>query len=278
MSSLFLQNYSLAEPTIRKLYDSKLRMAILEALGDGPKRLSDLRRIVDSNAPNTSTKAKDLEDMGLIERIDGDYALTPYGRAVRSRAQESFEFYATYAKFREFWESHDTSAIPDFLWARLGDLNNSTVVKPETVDLTRIDTDFLDMLKSASKFLYGMSPVYHDEYLKFTDELVGAGLDIKYILTDDVLRVCAKMGERTIRLFDQSQNFKLYGLSDAKFGFIVSEKFFSLLLIDKGGTDVSYMYMGPDLRSTDPKAIRWGIDLFDYYAKKSHPAKLRDYK
>src|SRR5512137_125435 len=113
-SSLFLQNYTLAEPTLRKLYDSKLRLAILEALGDGPMRLADLRRTVNSNAPNTSTKAKDLEDMGLVERIEGDYALTPYGRAVSAKIHESVEFYATYEKFKEFWWTHVTSGIPDY--------------------------------------------------------------------------------------------------------------------------------------------------------------------
>jgi len=92
-------------------------------------RLADLRRAVNSNAPNTSSKAKDLTAMGLVEREGGDYRLTPYGRAVRNKSEEFFQFYATYEKFKDFWSTHDTSGIPDFLWARIGELNNSELVR-----------------------------------------------------------------------------------------------------------------------------------------------------
>jgi predicted transcriptional regulator len=36
-------------------------------------------------------------------------------------------------------------------------------------------------------------------------------------------------------------------------------------------------YMNKDLQSTDPRAVSWGLDLFEHYKKQSTPVKLSDY-
>jgi len=56
--SELLADYDSAKDTIHKLYNSRLRLAILDALKDKPMRLSDLRRAVGANAPNTSPKPR----------------------------------------------------------------------------------------------------------------------------------------------------------------------------------------------------------------------------
>jgi predicted transcriptional regulator len=129
MASEFLENYRMVEPTIRKLYDSSLRLAILDALKDGPMRLADLRRAVDANAPNTSSKAKELEGMGLIKRENGEFTLTSWGKAVCERISESSKFYATYEKFKNFWETHHLEGIPPEFMNRVGDLYDSWLVQ-----------------------------------------------------------------------------------------------------------------------------------------------------
>ena len=102
MTSGLLKDYDLAEGTIRGLYDSRLRLAILDALRDKPMRLADLGRAVDAKAPNTSSRAKELEEMGLIERAGGNLRLTGFGRAALDKMVDSIEFYANYEKFKKF--------------------------------------------------------------------------------------------------------------------------------------------------------------------------------
>ncbi len=272
----FLENYSLAEPTVRKLYDSKLRLAILDALSNSPMRLADLKNAVKSNAPNTSAKAKELEEMGLIERIEGDYALTPYGRAVRSRAQESFEFYATYEKFKEFWDTHITTGIPDHLWARLGELNDSVVVKDLASDVTHSHDVFVELLDSINKRFYGISPIYHSEYLRATLAILEKRLDAQLIVNKEIFKVLTSLkgdqGKQVKELCDRGKWFVFEGhLSVA---FTVSECFMSLALESKNDPT---QYMNMDFESTSPRAIQWGLDLFDYYKKQSTPVKLSDY-
>ncbi len=274
-SSEFLENYKLAEPTVRKLYDSTLRLAILDALNDGPLRLADLRRAVNANAPNASSKAKELEEMGLLERVDGDFQLTPYGRAVRVRIQEATEFYSTYEKFRGYWEGNVTTGIPEFLWVRLGDLNDAQVVETTAKDVTKVHDSFVVLLNSIKETFYGVSPIFHDEYLMAVNMLIKKGVDTQLVITNDVLKVCAKKGgKKTIDLLDNSKNCKMFSIPDATVAFTVTENFLSMGLRSKHIPD---SYMHADLQSTNPRAVKWGLDLFDYYKKQAKPVKLSDY-
>jgi predicted transcriptional regulator len=274
-NSKFLENYDLVEPTIRKLYDSRFRIAIIDALSKKPMRLADLRRAVNSNAPNTSSKAKELEGMGMVERVDGDYQLTPYGQAVRGRMQDSFEFYTTYEKFKEFWIKHETSGIPNYLWIRLGDLSNSNLVLTTPIDVTGVHDSFVVLLNSIKKRFYGVSPIYQTEYLDATHMMVEKGVDVKLVLTTEVAKICAKaLREEGARLFDKSKNCEMCILDNLNVAFTVSEAFLSFALKSKH-LEASYMDM--DLQSYDQRVIQWGMDLFEYYRKQAKPIKMCEY-
>jgi len=275
-SSDFLKDYELAEPTIRGLYDSKLRLAIIDALKDGPMRLADLRRVVGSNAPNTSTKAKDLENLGIIERVDGDFQLTPYGKAVRQRAQESFEFYATYAKFKEFWKNHDTSGIPEHLWMRIGELNNSVLVRDTTTNVTESHDKFVDLLGTIKQKFYGISPIYHDEYMEMLLAAINKGANVKIITNREILNLLKTIRinlKKDLRKVSNRVEWLVYE-KHLSVAYTVSEGFSSLALGNKN--DPTH-YLDMDLQSTDPRAIKWGLDLFEYYKKQAKPIKLSDY-
>ena len=264
------------EPTIRKLYDSRLRLAILDALKDGPMRLSDLRREVNANAPNTSAKAKELEDMGLVERMGGDYQLTPYGQTARKKIQDSFDFYTTYEKFKEFWETHDTTGIPESLWLRIGALKNAQFVKNTETNIIAVHEAFLKFLESIKEIFYGVTPIFHKQWVEISDHLIKSGVDQKIIATKIVLeKTCRTATKDYIKLVDESQNSEVYLIDyEPKVAFTVSRSGLSLSLTEK---NPHITYMDSDLYSTDPRAIQWGMDLFEYYKKQAKPVKLSDY-
>ncbi len=277
MTSKFLEDYRLAEPTIRRLYDSGLRVGIVDALKDGPLRLADLRRVVDSNAPNTSSKAKELEEMGVLERTpSGDYALTPYGQAIRVRAQDSFEFYATYEKFKEFWQTHYTDGIPPELWLRLGELNNSILITTkEKGNMNAVNEIFLELLGSIKHKFYGVSPIYHSEWFAMAIELVKRGVDTEIIITENVVDLIRKdASKEDLKIISGAKNIHWPIIKgDVKVAFTVSEGFLSLALktIDTG------FVLDMDLDSTDPRAVKWGFDLYDFYRKQTSGEELKDY-
>ncbi len=271
-----MKSYKLAEPTVRRLYDSRLRLAILDALKDGPLRLADLRRKVDANAPNTSSKAKDLEEMGLVEREGGDYCLSTCGRIVQNKAASSLSFYAAYGKFKDFWNERRLEAIPDEFLARLGDLKNSQLL---TCTRTNANAPFELLFKaitSTTDHFYGLAPIYHRMWSELPKHLISKKIDTRLILTEPVfrekVRVLSKEG--IIPDFDKNATFFEIGSNEPWPGFMMAENFFGICFESKSAPN---MYLDKLLYSTDPRAIKWGLDLFEHYKTRSRPVRLCDY-
>jgi predicted transcriptional regulator len=257
------------------LYDSRLRLAILDALKDGPLRLADLRRVVNANAPNTSSKSKELEGMGLVERVEGDFQLTPFGRAVMARTQESLEFYSTYEKFKDFWSTHEVDAIPEHLWSRIGELSDAELIGGSETNPDRSHEFYISSLANVRKFMYGIAPVYHEDYLVASSGVVERGADIQIVVSKDIAEHISKLPEYQKKYFTKGIHLFL-AKEPLNVAFTVTEGFISLAIKAKD-KPVSFTYADSDLVSTDPRAIRWGLDLFEYYKKQAKPVNLKDY-
>jgi predicted transcriptional regulator len=274
-SSEFLENYRRVEPTIRKLYDSSLRLAILDALKDGPLRLADLRRAVNANAPNTSSKAKELEAMGLLEKVDEGFKLTTWGQAVIVKIRDSIDFYTTYENLKEFWETRDISVIPEHLWARIWELKGCKIVKAEEPEVMKTHEECIKIMQSPKKELFGMGAVFRPVYLQIAQSLVKENLHAEFLITDKVLeKVSEHLTPEIAAAFDNYENHVFFVNNKINFALKVSESWFYLILRSKAaGVDM----MGMNIQSHDPAAIKWGRDLYDYYKKDAKPVKLSDY-
>jgi predicted transcriptional regulator len=273
--SSFLENYDACEDTIRKLYDSRLRLSILDALKDGPLRLADLRREVDANAPNTSAKAKELEEMGLIERVEGDFVLTLHGRVTLQKITEEAKFYATYEKFKDYWQSRRLDFIPDEPWSKIGMLHNSEVIKSPQTNTTHTHDHFVKNLLAVKKTFNGISPIYHQDYINAIKQMMQNGVVIELIVTSEVFSEIAKrLVPEELKLIALYPKIKIYLCERLDSGISVSESFSNLCIVSK--TDVVSL-MDQYLHSTGPDAVSWGTDLFNYYKERSKPVKLSDY-
>ncbi len=273
-SSEFLENYRLAEPTIRKLYDSGLRLAILDALSKGPMRLADLRRAVDSNAPNTSSKAKELEEMELVERQDGLYTLTPFGRSALKKVTENIDFCCAHEKFRGYWSTHNIEDIPSFLLDRLGDLKNSNLIGPCSSNVVEVHDRFIKALNSAESRIYGAVPIFQEAYFKAGVKWIERGIDVQMLLTDEILSICAKLGgEKVAKLCDGTGKFKAFRIDELPLALMVSESYMTLALKSKQTGSL----VETNLWSTDPTALQWMIDLFEHFKKQAMLVNLEDY-
>lgn len=271
MSEL-LENYEKSEGTIRKLYDSKLRIAILDALSEGPMRLADLRREVGSNAPNASSKSKELEDMGLIQREGGEFSLTVLGRVVRNNIEKQLAFYSTLETFKGYWLSRRLDFIPKELWEDIGALKDSEVVKSAQLNTTHTHDRFVEKLRSIKKSFKGISPIFHPDYLSAMEELMAKGADIELIVSPQVLQgMMGKLPPEEAMALASYPKLKLYVCDGLDSGITVGDDFVNLCIVSK--TDVVSL-MDQYLYSKGAEAVAWGNKLFDYYRSKSKRVEL----
>jgi len=275
-SSEFLENYKLAGPTLRKLYDSGLRLAILDALKDGPMRLADLRRVVNANAPNTSTKAKELEEMGLVEKVEGDFQLTPFGKAVLERVRESSDFYSSYEKFKDFWSTHHIEGVPVEFLLRVGELNDSTLLRCTKENPIATHEGFVDSLKTIKKEMYIMSPIFQKDWIKVIAGLMDKGVKMEFIFTKDILRMFARTAKSLGRLKDFEKHARFYEVLETYSlpAFLSSDTFFCISL---ESLSAKGNYFDMKIHSTSKSACAWAKDMYFYFKEKYKPIKLSDY-
>lgn len=275
-SSEFMSNYRLAEPTIRKLYDSGLRLAILDALKDKPMRLADLRRAVNANAPNTSSKAKELEEMGLLGRVDGDFKLTPFGQAILAQIDKSSDFYASYARFKDFWSTHHTEGIPLEFLLRIGELNDSTLLRCTKENPIATHEGFVDYLKSIKKEMYIMSPLFQTEWIKVIAGLMDKKVKMEFIFTAPILKMFATTAKELGRLkdFEKHAEFREVPETYSLPAFLSSDTFFCVSL---ESLSAKGNYLDMKIHSINPCARTWAKDMYSYYKSNYKPVKLSDY-
>jgi predicted transcriptional regulator len=136
---------------LKTLVNSRLRLEILESL-EQPMRLSDLRRAVDANAPNTSSKAKDLEALGLIKRSNGDYEMTPAGHIVRKKLTVLNDTLETLHEHAEFWEK-TLEALPQKLINCIHEFKGAQLIRNTREDLEIVKGEIIKMINDAEELV-----------------------------------------------------------------------------------------------------------------------------
>jgi len=277
MESKVLEDYDAVEPVIKKLIDSKLRFSILTALSEKPLRLAELRRVVEANAPNTSAKAKDLEELGLVERISGEYRLTPFGHLLGRVVVDSTHKIAKIMTFQSYWKEHDMSHIPKDLQARLAALEGIQIWDYGH-EVAKSEEVFHKMLRSISgpKY-YGLAPIFAKEWIPITVEKIMAGVDVKMILSKEVINSTtgALAEKEQVKLLDECPNLEVSLIEPEDMtSFVASSNFFSLRcpLKSTGHADMFKTVYGDD-----PDSIALGFDFFDHYVKQAEKISLTEF-
>jgi len=272
----FLEDYRVSEDTLKKLYDSRLRLAILDSLEGEPLRLADLRRKVGANAPNTSAKAKDLEGLGLVERVGGEYRLTQLGAALRAMVGKHLSSVAALESHKDYWLSRRLDFIPPQSWSDVRLIKKSEVVKSPQLDTTYTHDNFAKLLMTVKKGSFkGISPIYHKDYMNAIKNMVANGIDIELVVTPDVAKeIVTNLSKEEAGLLASYPKIKVYLYDRLDSGISVSDSFIVLCLVSK--TDIVSL-MDQYLYSEGPNAVKWGTQLFDYYKNNSKLANLQDF-
>ena len=167
---------------LKPLVGSKLRVNILRSL-ESPMRLSDLRRVVNANAPNTSAKAKDLITMGLIERDNGTYQITDTGEIVNKRLNVFIDTLDTLYEYHEFWEQM-LNHMPQNIIDSLHLFKGAEFIKNEKVDLERVTKKIIQFIEDSTGNLVIVLPVKSKEITKAIKE-AEKRVQIKLMTLDD---------------------------------------------------------------------------------------------
>lgn len=215
--------------------------------------------------PEIAERLNELEVANLIIRRDGKYELTWVGEAVLINFEPLLDTIKALEDNQEFWNMHDTEAIPDHLMHRIRDLKECHVVQAGASNLFESHSEFKKNVSSAI-FFKGVTGVFIPSWIKQFSNLAKDGAKIDIVITREIFEKIRSEYPNELTEF-LSRDARLYICNDElKLAFSITDTFFSLSLHCKNGKTYDHQH---DLESDDSLAIKWGEALYGYYKNNS---------
>lgn len=258
--------YDIGEDILKSFTRSKVRNKILLCLKDGAKSTGDLEKEMGIRNTTILHAIKDMTDSDLVTRAEKGYGLTNLGKLQAYLLDEMIDFVLALEGHRDFWLTHDISAIPEFLLTRIGVLNKSEILEGDPAEILKTQDFFISELRGA-KMIRGLSPIIIPGYSEAVATAVMNGAEVDLILTKPIVEIVIKEHNKLIEQLLEVDSFRLYKIdTDVTAAFTVTDSLLSLGLFRTDGVyDV-----GKDLNCFGDAAIEWGQELFDYYLNRSN--------
>ena len=253
--------------SIRIAVCSELRRRIIIALREGKRTLSELRDSLGVSSTTAIHALRELEKENIIFQDESrKYGLTRIGYVIGLKLSDFVDAVEVLKKHEDFWLTHDLSGIPPHLLEKIGWLSNSNVVKIDALDIIKTHTTYIRTLKTA-KWIKGVSPIFSPDYPRIFEDLITKHTFTQLVLTESVLKkVIDTVGLENLKNQVSKGYLEIFVIEEeVKVAFTVTNFFLSIGLFKPDGIYDTTL----DLINTEERAVRWGIELFEYYQKKA---------
>ncbi len=253
--------YDLAGTKLKAFTRSAIRSKLMFCLLEKSQDAAELEKKMRIRSTTIHHSVRELIDENLVAKKDGGYELTNTGRIQVLVLERLVDTFAALVHYQDFWLNHDISGIPLELQKNIGMLARAEIITSDSSAPLRTHEYILAELYKARE-IHGASPVIYSGYSEAIARAVERGTQIDLILTDKILNIVKKDYTDLVRELLRHENFRLYGTAaEVKEAFTVTDTILSLGLFRLDGD----YDIGNDLVCRGDKAMKWGMDLFDYY-------------
>ncbi len=253
------------------VFRSQKRRDLLLLLGEEPRTMEEIKVLLDVSPTAILPHIKRFTDSNLVIQKNSKYGLTDMGDQVFKKARSLVDV-LTLVEKDNYWIDHDLGGIPQYLLDRIGEIKGCNLVKADPSQIFEPSIELFNFF-SSSRYLMVVSSFYRPEFLPLYSKLGRLDSEVSLIFTESVLDKFLHNYERKIRKFATMENTDLFvckdGLKIAEL--IVSDRGMMISLFDSQGR-FYHDYMS----CSDPQAISWARELFDFY--KSKALKVEDEK
>jgi predicted transcriptional regulator len=215
-------------------------------------------------------KIKRLEEANLIREKCNCFELTEIGAIVAGSVEGFQKKLSVLDDYADFLAGHSLSDIPPEFLERISELEGGKVINASPLDVSVPYQEFVSNVLS-SKTIRGLSSAFNPAYIELFKELADGGRDISIIVSSQVRELLASKFLKETKHFLECQGCTLYEFPD-KIGVAITATDVSLTigLFNHDGT-----YDTTSVLIIEKKpAIKWGLDLFEYYRSRSREVKL----
>ncbi len=208
----------------------------------------------------------------MIYQKNREYAITEIGAVVAEFMCQLEWTLRVFGINTKFWIEHDISGIPIEFRLRIHELGNYEIIKSTPNDIFKPQNEYLKYLLNA-KWMKAVSPVLHPKYPKYVIDLADREVPVSIIVTRELLETLKEKYYDEMRRGLKYENTNIMVCDEnISLSFSVTDFFVSMRLFLKDGNYDFYQ----NILSFDKSAIRWGEDMFNYYARQSKKVRLED--
>lgn len=248
------------------------REKVLLMLLEGPKTLEEIRESLKDTSAGVIPQIKKLEKANWVIKKERRYYLTEIGEIIAGTYRPFHRTLKVIAKDEEFWMRHNLTGIPQPLRGRIHELGDYNVFESTPTEIFQPHKEFMKELL-ASKWVKGVSPIFHPEYMHAFTDLEKKGAEISLIMTKNVLdKIKAEYKDVFKKIIAYKNASMMVCEEEILVAFTVTDRFLSLGLFFKEGV----YNTTHDLQSSEKSAIKWGEDLFKYHKERSREITLKD--
>lgn len=237
---------------------SPQRMEILQLLSDSNLKTSDIAKKLGTSIQAISRHVDRLHNVRLIKKTEeGTFHLTTVGNVILQQCP----FFDFLEKFKDYFETHDFSGIPDHLIARLGDLRNCEFESNQMKGLQRAR----DWAAAMKKYVKGVTFTTPLEYFDVVSKSVENGATQKLIFgTNSVFpkRFSEYPARKKWLKYKKTNQVQEKIVEFVPLVAGVTENEAHLIFANK---DLGYPDCKSIFFSKDPKFMKWCEDLIEYY-------------
>ncbi|MHC1631845.1 MAG: helix-turn-helix transcriptional regulator [Methanotrichaceae archaeon] len=240
-------------------------MKVLLCLKDENKNIGELVREIGFRNTTILHAINRMIKSDTVTRIEHGYKLTNLGKIQACFLDDMINLVTVLEEHKNFWLTHDMSGIPTELLKKIGMLAQSDIITSDYGVPLKAQENFISELMK-SKEIHGVSPINIPGYSDAITIPIKNGAKVDLILTEDILEIISKEYHNLTRKLLECDNFKLYKIdASITVAFTVTDSLLSLGLYRLDG----YYDLGNDLICRGEYAVAWGLELFEYYRKRS---------
>ncbi len=193
------------------------------------------------------------------------YKLTVLGEVIIKKIKPLISAREVVEKNNSYWTGHDLNAIPRHLLERISELGNCTFIEPDLNHIYEPSQKIIDSMgsaKHASTFASYFNPAYLPLYVELGRKDAELSLNFTQSVWDHLSNEHSNMINELMEMDNVSLYVSKEGIKLTEV--TVTDRIMLLGLFDKKGKFDQQFIM-----SSDPSALLWGQELFDYFKRLS---------
>lgn len=248
-------------PMVDIVWFSQKRTQILLSILEGPKTNEELAQELDLDIRALQLPIKELKESGLLIHENGTSFLSDLGRIISSSAKPAYQLTGLFQNNIEYWTSRHLTDIPRPFTRRLGELGKCELLKQDMNHMFQLPQQ-ITLSASKTKHIISVLSFFYPEHLHMYNISVKEGNKISLVVTKGVYQTMMDNFEKLLNDIMIQGNTEIYCLTEdiSPPSFTITD---TALLISFFNKNKRYDHQ--DMLSNEKSALKWGMDLFNYY-------------